>query len=226
MFVTPPLTSAAAGSPDNNAVTTSAVDTTGAKLLVLAVTLNDFLLGSIPSDSASNVWRPLSKPVGLDSSVEPTVQFWYALGTVKTSTAHTFSITSTGKFPSIAALAFAGDPLVASEKVFTADVVEASAVTADQLQTSITATLAPSQPYGLYVAAVSHAGAVTAVTIDSGFTIAKTVQESASAYGLSLAWHAGDVASVSPKFSWTTGTGAALALANFRATTGFRGETL
>lgn len=96
-----------AQSPDNNGVTTAAIDTTGATLLV-AMTCYDFNgSNGAPSDSEGNTWVNLNGQNIDDLTIALP---WYVENPT-TDASHTFSITGTGNYATIMVMAFSGTVL-------------------------------------------------------------------------------------------------------------------
>lgn len=94
-------TSAGAGVGANN-VTTTAIDTSGADLLVVVASASTLSISI--SDSASNVWLSDAE----ETASLPDVRIWYVASGLSTSATHTFTISSSGLAPSVAAFAFSG----------------------------------------------------------------------------------------------------------------------
>lgn len=88
-------------STTSNNVTSAAIDTTGANLLVLVLSDSDG--STVISDSKSNTWTSAVGPTG----PSPKVRIFYAKNPT-VGTGHTFTGTSSAKFPSIYASAFSG----------------------------------------------------------------------------------------------------------------------
>lgn len=90
------ITGATAGSPDNNAVTTGGVNTTGADLLIACVAQESAVATCVLSDSKGNTWNTLTSST--EGAVKCTL-FWSRPSSVGSS--HTFTATQTGASPSI-----------------------------------------------------------------------------------------------------------------------------
>jgi hypothetical protein len=96
----------AAASTNNTSVTTGAIDTTGANLIVL-VTSEDVTKTPVPTDSNGNSYTNLTK---FGAATSPGVTIWYKLSPI-VGAGHTFTNTPSGggnSFPAIAVLAFSG----------------------------------------------------------------------------------------------------------------------
>ncbi len=199
-----------AGSTDGgNSVTTSAIDTTGATLLVVSITgaINDIHL---PSDSKSNTWTGLSiatAPGGVSNKL------FYAENPIVGS-GHTFDFSVAGTYPSIEVLAFSG---AATTSVFDVDSWNSS-------NTSPTISVGPVTPSGngyIIVSGLYDDSATVAPSIDSGFTVSDSIaQNGGNSYGSAAAYLIqGTAASVTP--TWTKNNGiSAATLAVFVASGG------
>ncbi len=95
----------AAGSPNQNTVTTSAISTVGANLIVVGLVSS--LSSDSISDSQGNTWMPLNQ-YGVNYG-QPYVQLFYAYPAV-TSATHTFTTTVSGGLPVLLVEAFSGAP--------------------------------------------------------------------------------------------------------------------
>src|SRR5216684_1966690 len=85
---------------DGSNVTTTAIDTTGANLIVLLTVDN---ANHTPTDSKSNTWTGLTvKAVNTVNT-----RLWYSLGPTVGS-GHTFTLTGVSSLPCIAAAAYSG----------------------------------------------------------------------------------------------------------------------
>lgn len=88
-----------------SSVTTSAIDTTGAKLLVVGI-MRDFNTNpTVLSDSKSNTWTYI-RGASLDGSIK--VELYYCINPTVGSS-HTFSNTGSFNFSSLAVSAFSGN---------------------------------------------------------------------------------------------------------------------
>ena len=98
----------AKGTADTVSVTTDAIDTTGADLIVInTATFITSDRGVAVTDSKGNTWTPLTQYDGSDS----TTRLYYSLNPT-VGTGHTFTATSTGTvavvYPSIQVSAWSG----------------------------------------------------------------------------------------------------------------------
>ncbi len=83
-------------STGTTSVTTDAVDTTGANLIVVAV--HNYTVATVaPTDSKGNVWSALTRRT---SSGSDSVQLYYCLSPT-VGTGHTFSFSESGRYPTL-----------------------------------------------------------------------------------------------------------------------------
>lgn len=97
----PSLVSHVKASSTGSSVTTGAIDTTGATLLVVLVSAYQHAPGTV-SDSKSNIWQTLTRRNGTNADI----QLYYAYNPTVGS-GHTFSV-SGSSYPSLFAAAFDG----------------------------------------------------------------------------------------------------------------------
>lgn len=94
-----------AQSTNGNGFTTQSINTLGANLIVAYIADSDAT--SVLTDSRGNSWLPISS-----LGVSPALSGYYAKNAL-TSATHTFTVTSTGKFPAIVVAAFVGRDVLA-----------------------------------------------------------------------------------------------------------------
>jgi hypothetical protein len=201
--------SAAAGSaPGIDTATTSAVNTTGANLIVIQA--SNYAVQAAPTitDNKSNTWTALTAQAG--SVVRGTL--YYCLNPTVGS-GHTFTITSTGGYPSLSILAFSG---VATTSAF--DVQNGS--TASSSTTVAPGSITPSAANELVITGVGTQSAAVS-SVGSGFTIGSTANWSASQFGSSLAYLIQTTATAENP-TWTMSGSATLSaeIASFKAAAG------
>lgn len=142
--------------------TSSAINTTGATLLVFTVANYVATNPTVSiSDSAGNSWTLVSVGGGSDASANV-----YYVEAPITSAAHTFSITSSNNYAGCQVAAFSGTA--------TSGVLQASTTAEDYATTSIQAgSITPDGAGYLFIAFNAYGGSETeaAGTIDSGFTM-------------------------------------------------------
>lgn len=159
----------------SSTVTTNAVDTTGANLIVVAVGSYDGLTAEALTDSKGNTWTALTayRRVGDDR-----VRLYYCYGPTVGS-GHTFTFAATNSFSSIAVQAWSG---AASSPHDQENGANAAA------STIATGSVTPSENDEILVsAAVNEAGTIS--SIDSSFTTSN-LQAAAGglAYGVGMAY--------------------------------------
>jgi len=190
-----------------NGATSSAINSTGAGLLIVSVT-NGSSADPLPTptDTYNNTWLG---PVV--SRGETTVAVWWAVNPV-VGTGHSVSYSDTGSYSSIGFAAFSGSPI--------ASPLDKEATNVGGVGFLHPGEITPSQNGELLISAMSH-GFGTSASIDSGFTIiGQQPLVGGQNYGGVLAYLAQDTASyLLPKFSWAEGVNGfgAAAVLSFRA---------
>jgi hypothetical protein len=94
---------AAAAVASNNAIT-AGIDTTGATLLVIAVSSYSVVSAPTVSDSKGNTWLPLTQYSGGVCRIK----LYYCVPGSNVGTGHTVTAASSGSYPSIGFMAFSG----------------------------------------------------------------------------------------------------------------------
>lgn len=181
---------------NGNDVTTAAIDTTGANLIVIAGACGD--PGSVITDSKGNTWTPLTEQTGT-SDIK--ARLFYAFNPTVGS-GHTFTNTQAGDWPSIAVAAYSG----AATSPF-----DDENGTPGSVDPSVeTGQVDPTTDGQLIVTSISHLVAINdQFSIDDGFTLLHQV-ELVSGQGLGLAFaHKIQVtaAAENPTWSWASGSG-------------------
>jgi hypothetical protein len=154
---------AGAGSSDSNNVTTSSVNTTGANLLVAVVC--SYSGSPTLSDSKGNTWTGLTvyNPSN-DTSLK--LQLYYC-ASATVGSGHTFTLSSSGKSPSICVAAFSGADAAPLDQ-------QAGFTGSNASSTVQPGSVTPSTDNQLLVTGISgYSSAVS--SIDSSFTITDTV---------------------------------------------------
>jgi hypothetical protein len=206
----------AAGSVGGADVTTGAIDTTGANLLIACV--GDFNGAATPTDSKSNTWNPLTVRINVNSG--DAVKLFYAYGSINVGSGHTFTGVST-LAPSIAVLAVSGalstDPF--DQQNGTTD--------ANGVTTKAVGSVTPSEANELITACIGWAAGTSNQSIDSGFTITDNVNYSGGSHmGVALAYLIqGSASAVNPAWSWTTNDSPGTTIATFKAAAAAGAET-
>lgn len=201
------------GAGSLSGVTSSAMDTTGANLIVVSVATYSSL-GANLTDSQSNTWTSLTTA----SPNRAKSRLFYCINPT-TSSSHTFTFSQSGTYPSISAVAFSGVAAYESENTSTQT----------GLSTTIqTGSVTPSKDGSLvFAGACTDGGIYTAV--DSGFTLETSVSHvsaqhmgSASAYLIQTT-----AAAVNPQFTNSVSDYLSASIAVFKpAKTGLGDEKL
>lgn len=198
------LIASGSGVGDPNA-TTSAIDTTGADLLIVAFSYyNAGGAVATMSDSKSNTWTALTnRPGGF-----ATTRIYYCRGGTVGS-GHTFTLTGNGGGQAaIGMMAWSGSNATPF------DVQNGGTSTGS---TSVQpGSVTPSQNNSLIVASHSALNG-TSLGIDSGFTMQVNINKGGSNYPLSFSYlKQNTAAAVNPTISWTTAADATAAIAVFK----------
>lgn len=196
-----------AGSANLNNVTTGAISTTGASLLVVIVSESaESPVAAALTDSSSNTWTRLTTQ---STGVAVASAIFYVLAPT-TSGSHTFTYTHTGFAPSIAVLAFSG--------VDTAGFDSQSGAIGDGTQTTQQpGSITPTGSSDVFITGIAW-GASRTMAIDSSFTITDQIDYLAAGDNLALgaAYKISSVAE-NPTWSWTTAMTPACVMATFKA---------
>jgi hypothetical protein len=166
-------------STNTTSVTTSAIDTTGANLLVLA--LSNYQPGPVAtiSDSKTNTWTPLTT---YEQAGQNRIKLYYVAGPTVGS-GHTFTATNaTAQYPSVAVAAFAG----AHASPFRAESGQAGD-TGDASQRH-PGSVASGGATDLFVSGCSELGAGITLSVDSGFTVTDFLPGDSNSIGIALAY--------------------------------------
>lgn len=194
----------AAGSPDTNAVTTSAIDTTGGHLIVLSVANGNAT--DTPTDNKGNTY---TLATGTTFSGD-TGQLWYNLNAV-TGTGHTWTYGSAGSFPSICAAVFSetGSALDQTNNNVGLDV--------SSLQPG---SITPTQSGETIVTGVAHSATSGTNSINQSFTISDTsLQTNGANNGVAEAYlEQGAAAAVNPTWTGLGGVYLIATIASFKIT--------
>lgn len=198
-----------AGSAAGNTITTSAIDTTGANLLVLSVSdSNSVAIGTV-SDSKGNTWTPRTAYSGATAR---TKLFYVASPTV--GSGHTFTYTVTGSFPTICVIAFAGAHATPY------DTENGFAQTSSPGGTINPGSITPSEDNCVLVSSLMALDNNAGSTIDSGFTISNTVNFAGGAHYEGAMAYIIQTTATAKNPTWSgieTGALAAATVASFKA---------
>jgi len=188
-----------ASSPDHNNVTSGSIDTSGASLLVVAVSLQGLGTGTL-TDSKSNTWVALTER---ESSLSIIKLYYCKNPTV--GSGHTFTFSTTARYPAICIQAWNSTDTTAN-----ADGDVGAFGTGTTIQPG---SLTPSQDNSVVVTAVTGEQSVPA-SINSGFTISdQQIFATGAAFQVAMAYKLqGAAAAVNPTWDLsTTDFGGALA---------------
>jgi len=195
------------GSTDSNGFTSSSIDTTGSNFLVVCLASQVFGTGTI-SDSNSNTWTALTNQIG--SFADRWCRVFYSENPTVGS-GHTFTVTGTNIFPTIAYASFSG---VATSSSF--DVENGPGSTGYGTSTD-TGTVTPSSTNELIVAGLNYDDNSVS-TVDSGFTTIDTISRSGFGFsGIHFAYIVEtSIVAKDPTFSWSNNDRAVAAIASFK----------
>jgi len=185
--------------------TTASADTTGANLIVLCTGLNT--LGTI-SDSKGNTWTKLTTRSG--SSIATAIYYCYA---PTVGSGHTFTMANA--VGAIVMEAFSGSASTPFD-------VENGAATDTNVTTLGTGSITPSVNDTLIVAALGAGKTNQSHSLDSGMTVAQSINGVASTrYGAAIGYKIQTTAAaISPVWTWTNAGEVAVAVAAFKSATG------
>ena len=200
-----------AKSSAGGSITSSAINNTGATLLVAAMSYYVGSGGSSAiSDSSGNTWTPLT--LRSDNTANLRLQCYYCANPT-VSSSQTFTATSTGSsFPAIAVASFSG---VTTSTPFDQENGGGVAASTTHQPGSIT----PTQSNELIITGIECNGS-TANSIDSSYTITDSVAPVGGGnVGVALAYLVQGAASASnPTWTMSASDTAALEIASFKAT--------
>lgn len=184
--------------------TTAAANTTGANLIVLAVQYQTNATITV-SDSAGNTWTALS---AYGNWAESGSQMYYCLNPV-TSSAHTFTVSGSGSYSQISALAFSGAGAIDQQAGYATTTIGNTSVQPG----SIT----PSYANELIVSSVNNNG-LYSISINDSFTAYTYNQVNNVTFGGGIAYLIQtSAAAIDPTWSFTASSGQSVAaIASFR----------
>ena len=189
-------------------VTTSAIDTTGADLIVVVVAYFEGITAPTLSDNKSNTWTGLTAQVG---TTDPSTRIYYCQAPT-VGAGHTFKLDNGGlMYGNLAVTAWSGSVATPFDQQ---NGTTHLAVTSLQ-----TGSVTPGTGNQLVIAAVSTgAGSSGAYSIDSGFTISdQEAYVSGGGEGCGMAYLVQtSAAAVNPSWSWTGSAEGAVAIGTFK----------
>lgn len=189
-----------------SAPTTSAIDTSGANLLVVvAIKFAPGVTGASITDSKSNTWTSLTAQT--QASDAYCQIFYCASPTV--GTGHTFTWLGANTFAGVAVQAWSG------ANVTPFDVENGAGATATSLATG---SVTPGQNNSLIIAGLCASTGSNTYAIDSGFTVTDSIDYvGGSGLGIAMAYFKqGSAAAINPTWSWITSADAAATIAVFK----------
>jgi hypothetical protein len=197
------ISSTIAGSTNQANVTTSAINTTGASLIVLVVVISNTQTTD-PTDSAGNTWTALT----LATAGASKERIYYCVSPTTSST-HTFSLSATF-VPSIGVMAFSG---TSTSSPFD----QQSTGTQNFGFTCQTGSVTPSVNGELLISGVSFQNSNT-VSIDSSFNTPLQVNNSSNNLGIGMAYLVqSTAAAINPTWTYTNVDAGACSIATFKA---------
>ena len=193
-----------------NTSVSSAINTTGSNLIIVAIASYNPNTAPVLSDSAGNTWTALTEVV--EGGITR-LRLYYSYAPT-TSATHTFTCTGTDIYVGFSVTAYSG----ASSSPF--DVENSNKSNGVSIATLTAGSVTPSVDDELIVAAIASGsiGEQSPLSINSGFTIANTsVNLSGEAFGVSLAYIIQTTkGTVNPTFSWTGNAETATSIATFK----------
>ena len=192
---------------------TSAIDTTGANLLVVVVSSYYGAVAPTLSDSKGNTWTSIEHFVGSGAATNRLQMYYCIGGTV--GTGHTVTCTVSGAYGSVAFAAYSG---VASTTPLDQHTINGVGGVTSVQAGSVT----PSEANEIVIAGLGYQTAAVAASIDGGFT--KRVNDNPQS-GVSFGVALGDLiqttaTAANPTWSWTGAGDAVAVIATFKAAGG------
>lgn len=189
-------------SPDDNVVTTTAIDTVGASLIVACIADYGGATASVLTDSAGNIWTVDTERI---QAAGGRIRIAWVAGPT-TSATHTFTATQTGSFPALAVRVFAGTHATPSDAAGTGANTPLGTTTAQP------GSITPSEDNELVVVctATSNSSVAAVPTINGGFSTPDAIAFVPSVnIGVGLSYLIQTTAAAAnPLWTWTTnGTG-------------------
>lgn len=184
--------------------TTDPIDTTGASLIVVAVASYSSVTPSV-SDSKGSTWTALTKY--MHGSSTTSMQLFYSKNP-NVGSNHTFIVTGSGIYESVAVAAFSGTDTAVGIDGATGAVSGPGAVTTLQ-----PGSVTPSEDNCVLVTALAVDSPAAVLSINSGFTIAAQLGSgSGASYNLGIAYKV-QTAAQAENPTWTSDTAGLMAAA-------------
>lgn len=188
-----------------NGGTTTAIDTTGANLIVVSVSGVSSTAVTV-SDSKGNTYTSLTRRE--NSSPVVFNQLWYVYNPTVGS-GHTFTVGGANTYSAIAVMAFSG--AIASP----AD--QENGATSSSGTSIATGSITPSQNNEIVIAGICRENSTNGA-LDSGFTYLDVPYVGAVSMGGGIGYKIQTAAAaVNPSFSWTTSAANAASIESFKA---------
>jgi len=193
------------GAVGGSTVTTAAIDTTGATLIVVNAGNLSGTSGTL-TDNKSNTWTLIRK----DSSTTTVSNSLYYCSNPTVGTGHTFTYVRTGNYPSMCVAAFGGAISSPLDKQNGANSAGAGSIA--------TGSVTPSVGREVLVCGLSLSSVSVGLSINSGFTITDNVTNLAGNHifvAMAYLIQSGAAAS-NPTWSWTINGAAGTSIATFK----------
>lgn len=190
-----------------NGGTSNAIDTTGCNLLVIGIHHYSSATLTV-SDSKGNTWTALTHYA---TTLHTGVRLYYCLNPTVGS-GHTFTISSTGRYPTITVLGFSG---VKDTSPFHSENGSSSDVAGTSRQPG---SVTPPEDGCLIVTGLVLSNAVTSQAINSSMTLQEYVNYTAANYmGGGIAYYVqATAAAINPTWSWAGSVRTSAAIAVFK----------
>lgn len=201
------------GSADLNTVTTGAIDTSGADILIAYIAEIESATDATLTDSKTNTWAQLTERK--DAGVSLLGRMFYAKNATVGS-GHTFTVTSSNGAPAICVAAFSGSHLTAPLDQ------QNGVVDVDAGLSNITGSITPSEDNCLVITGLGFTGNSATITIDGSYAITDQIDYAgATNKGAALAYAIQTSLAASNR-TWTYSTNeyAVTTIASFKASAG------
>lgn len=188
-----------AGSSNQTSVTSGAIDTTGASLLVFC-TATSGTTNNAFSDSKGNTWTALTaQAAGLGAATA--IRGFYAINPI-VGTGHTFSLASVASsFPTLIGLGASGTAV--TSPLDTQNGVSNTTFPSTDT-TQAVGSITPSAITNIMTACITFNNSVTSVSVNSSYSITDTITNDGNHFAMSMAYKLSPSGAQNPTFSWTT----------------------
>jgi len=197
------------GTGGANSATTSGVDTTGATLLVVAVSIYTGGSATTVSDSKSNTWTKLTS---YSATTNSRITIYYSVNPTVGS-AHTFTADGTSNYPGILMTAFDG---VVDASPFDLENGFGRTTSGSTVQTG---SITPSEDNELIITALANDTTVATATADEGMTLIQWLNwQSATNMGVGMSYKVQTTATaINPTWTGSANSNFATAIACFKS---------